>query len=797
MKTRNFSRSNVNESTLSISPQTQSGYDLSHRSHMSLPLGVHLPVNIEKLMPASTLKGSVNPDFMLRNVQVPAIGRTRLDIQTFALSSRRINKDFTRFFEGASSDGESMYLPNFNMRDLFETVLGLLLSVYDDPTDSSDQVEFKQFKGALLNYIIPIYTNGDVQSEEQVAFLILYRAWLNYRNFLNPASVLPQNILDFGYTRDWISIECARLSEIMQEIYSHACLPVSEGGSSSGNWYEDYKYWSMSTGFPQTPGLFRLQHTRTEYNVAFAIYSLMKPYFGEGSIFDMINYPIFGRYSLHYTYLRNVSRQVALPMEMTGADWSTYFTVTYSDFNRVFDNSAPLSTHLLTDLPIVYNYTRAFDDMISEMPVRACYAAWYDQLRNWHVEKRSQLIDPDSWDSVSEFQTVIDRFLGFHSSLVSAGIYSHFLFTIIQLLIPRYSCYSRDFYTTIQTDDIFRYVFSPSSNVSDKEGNGYSTTIGSSDDQFDNPSDFQRLYRLFITYEGREQMSQLFPAGMFSSDYSQIVDSENRPLVDIETIAQDLQTMRRSGMLEKWLARNYYYPDTYAGQMLAHYDVLPSDLMGVCSQYIGGSDSFVSGKQEIGNVATTESPTGVRTYVGGAKDNGSFIVTSNGDVLWVVSFLTLVPLPTYNCLNMHAHEISRMDCPFPEFATDARIEISPSLFMRDCENAVEHIGYVPRYYQYRVRGDEAHGDYLTTERSLIWLHDTFTTKEVVNSVAGVAGSQQVFADGNGFSLTAYNQHIHLPLDGFLNLRPWDSVVYGPIEVISDVVNPLPGAVEFI
>lgn len=673
-------------------------------------------------MPTSVVRGSINPRLQFEKLVTPVLGRTRLDTHTFAVSARRINKDFRQFFEGSSAVQK---LPTFDVDGVFDILLGALLNISENTVSKT----FSQNIRNLANSYNP--PAADVNKVASFCAFISSRVQSSYSKIVNT------NVgdVDYCYVRDFAAVEMQRFQSL------HDKYSLLARNSSS----------SLISGFDP--------HVFADF-----LYDVMLPYFGESSVLEMLGYPCFKKFGLIID--RHVSlwtAAISYHLDHSSLSLGNLFSSIYSNIPS-FYSFVPLRTDVQ-----YFTYQPYTPINVSEDFIRVAYAAWYDGLRNWHVEERSHLLDPDSWDSTSIFPASSQALADFNSQ-------RNYVATCFALLHPHYCCYSRDFYTTVQTDDIFRYVFSPSSSVEDNSTMGILDVESITDNK-----DFQQL--VSITVGGLGQ--SMFPSGLFKNS-----GNENDL---INFMAQDLQTMRRSGMLEKWLARNYFYPDTYAGQIMAHYGTRPSDFTVISAEYIGGSESMMTGDQAVTATGTEDTPAGTRTLVANASTKDEFSYSSNGDFTYLVSFVSIVPLVTYDCKNLHLHEISRGDMPFPEFANDTRIGITANDMFRELigipsQNTI--MGYVPRYYGYRNRGDEAHGRYLTDYRSYLWLHDYYSS-----SHSGFAYVNN--APLSVFGLSAYEQHVHLPLDAFLGLQNWDSIAFGDCDIVCEVECPLPAAIEFI
>lgn len=505
---------------------------------------------------------------------------------------------------------------------------------------------------------------------------------------------------DYGYIRDFIAVEVQRLTEYRTAI------------------------GSLSIPFGVPFGDFMAE--------------FLKPYFGEASQFDQLGYPLITNKGPWCAILNSI-----LPTGDTRIDIGKGNILDESPV-RLFSIRAQVTESF------VYFSARYLD----EMPLRACYAAWYDYLRNWHVEKRQNILDPDLFNGTSILHT---------TSTVDFTWFSNFL----QLGILKYRMFSRDPLTTVQTDDNFRHVYNPV--IQSDTGDIDAKYVSSAED----------IYRTLLTESFDNGTSAAFPSGLFARfGIAGTTDG---------AFKSDLQTMRRAGMLRKWLSRNYYFPDTYVGMVRARFGIEPGDTSSLISEYIGGTEQFISGDQQIANVTTDKTPVGSRTLVAGVAGDDSFTYHAT-DYCYLISFVSLVPMVVYDAANMHLQEISVQDMPSPEFAEDANVEIRTQDFLRGFEHDTDVLGVVPRYLQYRCHLDSNHGRFLTDYRDYNWSRDWYNMY-----FANVSQSEIV----RKFSLNPYALRIHLPLNAFLGLDEWDPVAYGDVVVDCAIDRALPAAVEVI
>ena len=477
------------------------------------------------------------------------------------------------------------------------------------------------------------------------------------------------------------------------------------------------------------------------YLFKYALPLFFKPFIGNGSLFDYLGYPCYTQYN----------QLVAVLDSLPSSAWADIRTEIKStlDANKPF--IVPVLANAISINQSTYKFMfYALNSQFSELPLRAYYSVWYDYLRNWHIEERKNILDPDNFNNAGIVPEV-------RGSITADTV--HRFSEFLSLCTLRCRDYGTDFLTSIQTDDAFRHVYSPVFSM-DSTGIAYSgsTTLKAGDNGPD-------------TVNGLD--IQDFGLFGFPSDKS---DSQTPTTF---SFAQDLQTMRRAGLLERWLARNYYYPDTYVGRLQARFGVRPSDYEILVSQYIGGSESFISGQELVANMSTSESVVGSRNLKADVSTTDNFS-GSVSDYSILISVVSTVPIVTYDVLSPAASITDFIDYPQPEFATDTRVEARVSDFLRGF-SVQPFIGYVPRYYLFRVSADETHGRYLTDYRTYNWLRDNYSM------------GQEDF----DFSLNPYSLRVNLPLNAFIGLKPWDDFAYGSCDVNLVVNRALPAAIEII
>ena len=720
MSKNNFSRSNVNEQMLNVSMPDMSAFNASHTVTLTPTMGDIIPFWCKPLIPRAVINGANKPELQLEKILTPSIGRVRMDTHNFVVLANRINRDWKFFIEQKSGyTTKPAFYPYRLMAEIFAYLTQQ--SVDTSIEDLSFTFEPAQSHTIAFNQTAVYNEDFNVDSYPWFVHALLETVISTYR------SLVSNNVEYLGYNKDFYISQISRLDKYRDSLY------------------------------PATP----TSPYPTQPNFADLVLFIMQPYFGAGSLFDMLGYPIFDQYLPTYEVLRSYF----VPYVTGRTSNNPYYSENAASAPQILNM---FSTKLVDDGGVP-NPIDIEDIKKDEMPLRAYYAVWFDYFRNFHVEKRENILDPDTFDNKSLI--LANEYLSASSSTVVAMRKFNVLVT---LLIPRKRNFARDYITTVQVDDIYRYVYTP------WVGQGQVMTTPDTGDveKFYDNIDKLLIENKWVNFPRPDQS----PNG-----YTRTVD----------VLKADLMTMRRSKMLERVLAREYYYPDTYAGRMLAHYGIKPGDIDSMNSVYLSGSEQFVSGDQQKANIGTSETPIGTRTLVAGVSSVDAYNYAAT-DHCFFISTISLVPMVSYNSANMHLDEIDITSIPLPQFASDTRCLIRARDLLRGFDNQVLPFGYVPRYYPYRVQADESHGKYLTDYRSYNFMRDWFNMTVRFSDVY-LDDSNPIYkvTEANSLSLSPYFLRVNVPLDAFLGLSQGDPIAFGSIDISCSLTQPLPAAIEFI
>lgn len=180
-----------------------------------------------------------------------------------------------------------------------------------------------------------------------------------------------------------------------------------------------------------------------------------------------------------------------------------------------------------------------------------------------------------------------------------------------------------------------------------------------------------------------------------------------RQLATTFSIAQ----LRQAQALQKFHEISLSNNSDYKSQIEAHFGVKVSSLMSSMCDYIGG----FSAQTDVTTVANTNITDGnVANYsaLGSMSDNGEFKFTAreHGLLIGVSYVLPLVDVQPIgfdkSCLRTEYE-----DYALPEFDRLGNEEVDPRLFLGTSCDENSHLGYGPRYYDYKTNYDIVLGDF--------------------------------------------------------------------------------------
>lgn len=439
----------------------------------------------------------------------------------------------------------------------------------------------------------------------------------------------------------------------------------------------------------------------------------------------------------------------------------SYYAELKYEFVRPFDFYR--LSHDLTVPPSGATPYIAFTTIFSDTPqneyaIRAMYAVWYELFRNVDLEPVSTTLpDWQEWSSTSIFD-------------MSAG-------GNLCYLLYRIRAWEKDMFISAQVDDLSRHVYAPIysslgqdasyhlSDMNNHDANGESgpdaVLEGST-----KPESYVLRYRDQLTDTDK---SIVCPVPSNINDVLSVLDSN---FVDVYGL--DLNTLRQSQMLERYLKRNYLFGDEYQDRMLAHYNSRVSDMRINKPEILSQSmDGYEMG-QEVSNVSTDETKVGDRTATATVQVEGSEYNTYCEEFGIVLSLVCFMPRAMYDGSCPQIYMSKQIHLPLPEFATNneefgRKVEIAGTglapIGLSDDDDNRFIFGRYPAYHAWRSRVDEVGGEFLdelqdSTFRRFFGMFSDDTTPKLNYFFIHCRPNLNMFADPIMYDQQLYGDLVH-------------------------------------
>ena len=396
----------------------------------------------------------------------------------------------------------------------------------------------------------------------------------------------------------------------------------------------------------------------------------------------------------------------------------------------------------------------------NEYAIRAMYAVWYELFRNVDLEPVGQnLPDWQEWSSTSIFD-------------MSAG--GNLLY-----LIYRIRPWEDDMFVSAQIDDLSRHVYAPVLTAGQtvvgyhyRDSNNLEVQDASAINPFENPSNLRKpcVYTLgFLDQISGEVKSIQCPV---PSNINDVLSAVDQSFSDV--FGLDLNSLRQSQMLEKYLKRNYLFGDEYQDRMLAHYNSRVSDMRINKPEILSRSlDGYDMG-QEVSNVSTDETKVGDRTATATIDVNGEEFTTFCEEFGIIISVVCFMPRAMYDGTCPQNYLSKQIHLPLPEFASNneefgRKLEIAgsglASGYIDPTQDNKYMFGRYPAYHAWRGRVDEVGGVFLdelqdSTFRRFFGMFSDDTTPKLNYFFIHCRPNLNMFANTNAYDTQLYGDLVH-------------------------------------
>ena len=684
----------------------RSGFDLSYNNKGTGKIGRIIPIRCMETLPGDSIKGSSQIAMQFEPLAVPILANMRLKSETWYCPNHILWDGWDNFITKGQDLSDTSKVPSIQLlkcvgtacRKLFGSILtsvltgevkvyisgsksvnmnNIFVSVYDIIdmvkqirngliTPNNDQTDdlfdyaltiCDEYLTYLDAYTSNAYLLDDDKNHNSGEFLLNW-----YKNKFGSHKFAPMlrfgTELHDGYT--YLPMTYADMYETMP-IYGTDYVGNKNLSDFDLKIHPYLKDKTISSHSYYVPSDFA-------YRLFQFIYDMLSPIVGLGSNLDYLGYRTFSPVDAYFNFVRYLN------LKMRNREDST------PDSNGDV-TTLPSSRFVTTQFTISQLITAQGFDFnnapMSVLPLRALYAIWWNNYRDQLLETAAP--EPCTLSTISDNE-------------------------LWHLLAPRLRCWSKDTFTTALANTGTGNMVVPISQPLNGQYTSYTFPDKSKEDILDlNKTSFQLSDGTQIDLPTR------------------FIDAMQRNINFSSNLKYgfSLDTLRRAGRTEKWIQKALIYGNRIQDALFTHWGVKIKNERIQLPEFVTSSVQLVKIDTILNNTTTAESIAGDKAGFASAFDQGNgfdFYSPENGILL---SLMSVLPEQSYSGgVPRFISKLSIFDFAFPEFAQigmDAVYlnEIATLDTMGDIDAQV--FGYQGRYYDYKCKQDEEHGELKSTQ----------------------------------------------------------------------------------
>lgn len=664
----------------------RSGFDLSYSTKGSGKIGRIIPTRCMECLPSDSIKGSTQAALQFQPLAVPILANMRVKQETWYVPNHILLDNWDTFITKGQDLSDNSILPSFSLQVFLRDVLPLYCVLFGENSVTT---------GGPTLYIQPYATN-DFSAENGVQYANMFYDVVEFLDYW-------QNVLDKTYMGQSYSVPFGMddLFDYRIEVLKNyltafrsrydiaftalpECYVTDNGGvrhfrgipvfaSNSSNYLGSSYYFSSYKEYPQvfdqldtqlvgvfsqSQGLYKVFSDEMKMFLQL-LEDLLSPVVGVGSMFDYLGYNVLTPVDFRYLYLHSFCEYYAVKAQPIGAGNLPLFA------------SLNMNDYIPVDL--------VSSSSQSVLPLRACYAIWYNNYRD-------KLLELDSPEPVTK-------------SVVSSD-------ELFVLSVLRIRAWSKDSFNTALANTGTGNMVVPISQQLSGVRKEYDFAAKSTENMLD----------LGLTQYTLADGSTIdMPTRYLSSNH--LVNKVTGLKYEFS-----LDTLRRAGRTEKWIQKALIYGNLIQDALFTHWGVKIKNERIQLPEFVTSSSQLVKIDTILNNTTTAESVAGDKAGFASAYDEGTNFDWYSPENGYLLSFMTVLPEQTYAYGKpRHLSKLRIFDFAFPEFAQigmdavyNEEIKLTGIDELNE-EYAKGIFGYQGRYYDYKCKQDEEHGQLRTTD----------------------------------------------------------------------------------
>ena len=684
----------------------KSGFDLSFDCKGTGSLGRLYPVRCMETLPGDRFQGSTQISAQFNPLAVPMLSNMFMKNESFYVPNRILWDKWEKFISGGQNLDDTSTPPTVRYSDLFDSVFKTLVDMLDSSDNSVDWVDCKQ--GYILvaqgnDFSIDYdfdYDEKIMSTDGNTPYYFKRVTCYKIETIVNRFNEIRDSYITFATSNgiyDLMLDSLAALDSLISylstlkvsgtiyhsmppSISGLGALPVLEGYYPMFDVLNHFTAKSVISGAPLGSEYMdsirpllaaHLEESNlnlylfSEYHAQILqyLYDFMRPFIGLGSNLDMLGYSCITMVDLYacvyYQLLYNSHSSSPGYWCYTENEYYLFPGFTFNDF-----------------------------DFFVGLPLRALYSIWYNYYRDQVLE--SDALEPVTSDVITNSE-------------------------LVQLLAPRRRCWAKDTFTTALDNTGTGSVIVP---VSDSI-RSHSSVIKSFDSLTAHTSDSKtaKLEDIdLVSYTLTSGESVTLPS-RYINQISTGVDTSK------STGGFSLDVMKRAERVQKWIQKALIYGNRPQDFLFTHFGVRSSDARLQLPEFLSSDSQICRLDTLINNTTTAESVAGDKAANAYGYSDGSIINRFCEEHGFIITLFSIMPDTDYGFGSSRSiRRLNKFDYAFPEFATlgmdgvmnyemcysPVKIDDPDGKYSKPSQSIV--FGYQGRYYDYKSKQNEIHGD---------------------------------------------------------------------------------------
>jgi len=191
-------------------------------------------------------------------------------------------------------------------------------------------------------------------------------------------------------------------------------------------------------------------------------------------------------------------------------------------------------------------------------------------------------------------------------------------------------------------------------------------------------------------------------------------DPNGTLVVDVQSDATDINTLRRAFRIQEWLEKNARGGTRYVESILAHFGIKSSDARLQRPEFVGSSRQNMVISEVLATAQSTDDGVAVGTMAGhgisvGGGNSFSYRAEEHG---FIIGLISVVPDTAYQQgIHRQFTRFDRLDYAWPTFANIGEQEVLRKELYIDGSGSPDTVfGYIPRYSEYKFANSRVSGE---------------------------------------------------------------------------------------